>query len=310
MTLIDSTLLPNVFIPGAGKSGTSSLHNYLNMHPDISMSKIKEPHFWTNPNFKNYNNIDFKQYSNLFNADCKYRGESSTGYLFFEDFVENLKSNSIEKPKFIVLLRNPIDRIYSHYWWLKGIGSETSKFRAAVLKDMNIIPNQSLQLAEQHYKNYFQFGLYGKNIDRFYTAFGKENIHIITTENLHKNTLRTINSCFHFLGLRNLEKAPDLNINRTKILRFPWIYKNVKKMVLGKSKFKKIIKPFFPRILRNELNKNLYPLIYKLTSTSKKYPEIETQDREWLQGLYLEDVRHLKQITGLDFNEWRDFNSI
>lgn len=46
---------PNLFIPGAAKSGTSTLHNLLDMHPDICMSKLKEPVYWDSPEFIKYN---------------------------------------------------------------------------------------------------------------------------------------------------------------------------------------------------------------------------------------------------------------
>ena len=73
--------LPNLFIPGAGKSGTSSLHKYLNQHPDIYMSKNKEPHFFCHDDF----NSKWEAYLQFYQEgiDKRYRGESSTGYMVF-----------------------------------------------------------------------------------------------------------------------------------------------------------------------------------------------------------------------------------
>ena len=300
-------LLPNLFIPGAGKSGTSSLHGYLDSHPQISMSTVKEPHFWSDPKFNTLGNNEFEAYQSLFNSDSKIRGESSTGYLFFEDFIVNIKKYYSTSPKFIIVLRNPIDRLYSHYWWLRGIGSETSSFKEAVLKDFDITPHQSLQLPEHHYKNYYQFGLYGKQIQKFYKNFGKDNIHIITSELLSSQTLETINSCFSFLGVESLNNIQVQKSNTTIILRYPWIYKNIKKAALRKSKLKQVLKPVFPKAIRKELNENLYPLVYKLTATKKKYPELSQKDRQWIKELYFNDISLLKTITNMDFQEWEDF---
>lgn len=307
MKIKEHHFLPNIFIPGAGKSGTSSLHDYLNAHPDICMSKVKEPHFWTNPSFNTFTNIELENYLSLFDGKTQYRGESSTGYLFFEDFIFNIRKSYKKYPKFIIVLRNPIDRTYSHYWWLKGIGSEKFSLRNAILKDKDILPNQSLKLPEQHYKNYYQFGLYGKSIDKFYNTFGRDHIHIITTEKLQSNNLDTINSCFSFLGLKTLQTIPNKKINKTKILKFPWLYKNVKKIALSNSPYKRIVKPFFHKSIRKALNENLHPLIYKLTATERKYPSLKKEDRQWIKQLYLDDVKHLKYITGMPFNEWEDF---
>jgi len=310
MTLITEDKLPNLFIPGAGKSGTSSLHQFLNTHPSISMSTIKEPHFWTNPNYDKYKLQDFETYLSLFNPEIIYRGESSTGYLFFENFIENIQKRYSKSPKFIILLRNPIDRIYSHYCWLKGIGSENLELKKAILNNKNIVPDQLQQLPEHHYKNYFQFGLYGNRVDKFYKTFGKENIHIITTEKLLSDKLNTVNSCFIFLGIKPLQTLPENNLNQTTILKFPWLYKNVKKFALGKYKIKKIAKPFFPKSIRKKLNGNIYPTIFKLTATSKKYPKATSAERTWIKQLYCQDIAILKKTTQMSFNEWKDFNDI
>ncbi len=306
MTLNQSKL-PNLFIPGAGKSGTSSLHNFLNEHPEISMSTVKEPHFWTTPNFEITAEESISDYLNLFGKNA-FRGESSTGYLFFKNFIPNIKSVYKETPKFIIVLRNPIDRIYSQYWWLKGLGSEKLPFREAVLQDKDVYPDQSLQLAEQFYKTYFQFGLYAERVQAFYNAFGKENIHIITSENLKNNTLEAVNSCFLFLGLNTLKDITSKNTNTTTQLKFPWIYNNVKKIALNSSAPKRLLKPFFPASVRKKINEGIHPAVYKLTATSKAYPEMTLKDREWLKKSYEKNVSELKEITGFSFEEWTDFN--
>ena len=141
---------PNFFLAGAGKSGTSSLHELLNHHPDISMSTVKEPHYWTNPNFENFTEKDNTAYSSLFNDDYnkKYLGESSTGYMLFPNFIERIKTHYEDAPKLIFILRNPITRCYSHYWWLKGIGSESKDGRRAFWKDCDIEPSHLTRLKE------------------------------------------------------------------------------------------------------------------------------------------------------------------
>ena len=68
---INKYLKPNFFIPGAAKSGTTTLHKLLNLHPDISMSKIKEPVFWNNAKFNDYKEEDWLKYKELFNPNNK-----------------------------------------------------------------------------------------------------------------------------------------------------------------------------------------------------------------------------------------------
>lgn len=309
MPEIEVNILPNLFIPGAGKSGTSTLHNLLNQHQDICMSEMKEPHFWTHPKFDTLNLDEFTQYNNLFEkGEYKYYGESSTGYMCFPNFFKNIHNYYQQQPKFIFILRNPIDRIYSHYWWLKGMGSERNSLKKAVLNDFDVEPNQQLKLPEGGYKMYYQFGLYAKWIGRFYEEFDTSNILIITTEQLKERRLETLNSCFTFLSLTPLGELTPENTNETALLKFPALYKNVKKLAFNDYHIKKIIKPFFPKKVRTAINEKLHPAIYNLTKTKTQYPTISNYDREWLKDLYQEDVAKLRFITNKPFTEWPDFN--
>ena len=74
--------LPNLFIPGAAKSGTTTLHELLNLHPEISMSKVKEPVFWNNKKFEKYIEQDWLNYKKLFVEKSKICGESTTSYMY------------------------------------------------------------------------------------------------------------------------------------------------------------------------------------------------------------------------------------
>tara|TARA_B100000378_G_C18031696_1_gene407719 strand:- start:281 stop:1225 length:945 start_codon:yes stop_codon:yes gene_type:complete len=300
--------LPNLYIPGAGKSGTSSLHEYLGKHPEICMSTIKEPHFWTSPNFKNYTKKDFNNYSKLFEGENNsYRGESSTGYMCFSEFKPRIKKHYKSSPKFIFILRNPIDRAYSQYWWLKGIGSENLSFRKAIQKDFDIEPEEKFRLKEANFKHYYQFGLYGKWIQKFYDDFGKENILIITTENLKNKKLATLNECFKFLKLSTLESLPEIQANNTKILRFPILYKYSKILTWKDFYIKRILKKILPLKLRLAIRNNFYETVYRITKTNKEYPRISNEDREWLKELYKDDVEYLKKISNKNFKSWQDF---
>ena len=113
---------PNLFIPGAAKSGTTSLHNLLDQHPEICMSSVKEPGYWKNEKFKDFKNIEKENYLNLFmKSNHKIFGESTTAYMYYDSFINNINSNYKVSPKFIFILRNPIDRFNSHFWCIKGL---------------------------------------------------------------------------------------------------------------------------------------------------------------------------------------------
>lgn len=300
--------LPNLYIPGAGKSGTSTLHELLNAHPAICMSSVKEPHHWTRSNFDEDKDILLSRYDTLFeDKNCIYFGESSTAYFCFPEFKERMKPYYDKSPKFILLLRNPIDRIYSHYWWLKGMGSEDLNFRDAVMSDFDVAPAEKNRLPEGNFKSYFQNGLYGKWLQLFIEEYGRENIHIITTESLRDLRLETLNSCFRFLKLEELSLLPETNKNKTTILKFPKLYKTIKTLLFGDSFFKRGVKSLIPMRFRSSVKNKIHESVFAITMSEKKYPQMTGEDRLWTKKLYQEDVQLLKNSTGLAFHEWEDF---
>ena len=301
--------LPNLYIPGAGKSGTSTLHELLNEHPKICMSTKKEPHFWTKLNFNYYTNHDFVEYTSLFTKqNCEYLGESSTGYFCFPKFIKRINFYYKESPKFIIILRNTIDRIYSHYWWLRGLGSENKSLKKAILNDFDVEPNMSNKLPEGNFKSYYQFGLYGKWVAKFITEFGRDNLHVITTENLKDDPLKTINSCFSFLNLDLLETISVIKRNQTKIIRFPRIYNYIQNFLNTKNTLNNVIKYFIPSRYRQKTKEKINEAVLCLIRSKNSYPKIKLEERIWLKNIYKADVELLKKITSKSFNEWEDFS--
>ncbi|WP_456440386.1 sulfotransferase family protein [Psychroserpens sp.] len=302
---------PNLFIPGAAKSGTSSLHELLNQHPDICMSSHKEPSFWTSDNFHLINNKRIKKYLNYFNTkpNAIYKGESSTTYMLFPGFKERIKEHYNTKDlRFIFILRNPIDRIYSHYWYVKGVGSENLNLKKAILKDKNLEPNFSHELPEGRFKNYFQYGLYGKWLTSFYESFDESQIKILIFEDFKNNPLKTANECFDFLNLSPINTLQELDTNETAIIKYQKLYKSILKITQGNIKLMKPIYLLIPRFIKTKIKHNISDIIIKYTKTNKKYPKLSPNDRLWIKDMYKDDFELLKKVTGKNFNLWKDFN--
>ena len=122
-------LKPNLFIIGAMKCGTTSLHTYLGDHPDILMCPMKEPsHFvnseelrivWPGPSRPSFGNTE-KDYCDLFRGGegKLVRGESSTAYTKLHKVTGVAKRiyDFNSDAKLIYIMRDPIERTISHYW--------------------------------------------------------------------------------------------------------------------------------------------------------------------------------------------------
>lgn len=300
----------NLFIPGAAKSGTSSLHELLNLHPEINMSKNKEPHFFSLFSGKVLPNQLLKEYLDFFDFknNYRYRGESSTGYFYFKEFKENFHRFGNNNSKFIFILRNPIDRTFSHYNYLKSLGSERDDLKTAILKNHKKDPSVKDLLPELIVKNYYQYSLYGKWLKKIYAHFDKKNIKIILFENLKKEPLETLNDCFQFLNIKQLQELPEITSNKTVKVRFPQFYRKVRIFAFNKSKLRDVVKHFFPVKFRRKYKKKITEILLSILKTNKPLTQITQENRTWLCQLYKEDIKLLKQVTGLKFEEWKDFN--
>ena len=297
--------LPNLFIPGAAKSGTTTLHELLNLHPEISMSKVKEPVFWNNKNFEKYIEEDWLNYKKLFVEKSKICGESTTSYMYYNSFIENINKNYKKSPKFIFILRNPIDRYNSHFWWMKGLGLEKNKIKNV----LNIESGINFEEYDYYPKNYFQFGLYSKWIQRFIDNFGLENIKVITLEKLISNRLDTINSCFDFLGLKKLESIPEKTSNKTTRIKYSFLYHFIRKSSIGKMNYTKIGKIFLSNKSIDRIKNKLKDIITNWKTEEFEYEPLQSEHRNHLKDAgYFSDVKKLKEIFDYSFNEWKDFN--
>ena len=296
---------PNFFIPGAAKSGTTSLHELLDTHPDISMSKEKEPVYWNNKLFNEFENLEISRYSNLFEQDVKIKGESTTSYMYYDSFIKNVKDNFQQSPNFIFILRNPIDRYISHYNWLKGLGQEKRGI------DEIIDGERCLDFEEydDYPKQYYQFGLYNKWISRFIENFGEESIKIVTFEKLVSERLNILNSCYEFLGVSEMQSVKFIRSNKTNKVIFPSLYHFLRKSSIGKIKYTKIGKYFLPKIIRTKI-KSLIKIAIKNWITIKSKKEIVSNKyRKMLRDIYFEDITALKNKLNYDFPEWKDFKN-
>lgn len=299
-----SHYLPNFFIPGAAKSGTTTLHELLNLHPDICMSIVKEPVYWNHSEFSSFNDEKKKWYNDLFqNKDAIIKGESTPSYMLYPNFIENITTYYDFEPKFIFILRNPIDRAYSHYWWMVGLGLEKNSLEDAFNKDFE----KDFKPYDYYPNHYYHFGTYGKWLTPFFNTFKRENIKIITLENLIENQVKTLNECFVFLGLDPLENIPMTVFNKTRKLYFPKLFHLNKKIILGQYRAPKYAKYVITKRGVEFIRKKLKSLTLFEKSKEFNYPKISDIQRNWLKMYYQQDFDMLCKLTGLNLLEWEDF---
>ncbi len=206
--------LPNLIIPGAPKAGTSSLHKYLSLHDAVYMSEPKELHFFSvDEQFEK----GVAQYAVNFEGvrEEKVIGESSTTYFIFPNVVERIAC-TLDSPKLIFILRNPIDRVYSHYRWMQSLGLENRSFIDALLADKDDSPDINTRISGNKTKYYFAESCYGTHVGKFVKQFGMSRVLIQTTEQLGEFPSRVLENCAQFLGIDSFEKIDPVWENATR----------------------------------------------------------------------------------------------
>jgi len=206
--------LPNFLIVGAAKCGTTSLHNYLNQHPDIFMPsynnqgmKVKEPRFLIKDVVQNrlHNGVwNWEEYQSLFHRVKaeKAIGESTVLYLYYyKHAIENIKKYLGEDIKIIIMLRNPIDRAFSAYTHVARSVKENLTFEEALSLESRRLENDLTLTPMVRYKD---MGLYFRMVQAYMQAFSK--VKIIFYDEFKENTADVVNGCFEFLGVSKEEK--------------------------------------------------------------------------------------------------------
>jgi hypothetical protein len=203
MTLTNPKL-PNFFIVGAAKSGTTSLYYYLKQHPQIFMPTLKEPHYFSEINYSKCKGIipfinSWSEYLNIFSnvSTEKAIGEASVSYLCHPGTANRI-NEKIPNAKIIIILRNPIERVFSHFLMdiREGKLSPESNFISTILLDSK---KPSKKWGDSNL--FLECGMYSKQIKEYIEAFGKDSILILTFDDLIKSKECFLKRIYAFLGI-------------------------------------------------------------------------------------------------------------
>ena len=216
-------VLPNFIIIGAMRSGTSSLYNYMIQHPNILPAYKKEIHFfdWNYEKGIEWYKLKFKEKNYLKSFLRKNNhvitGEASPSYLV-HPLVPKRIFKFIPDVKLIVILRNPIDRAYSHYCLDVRNGNETLTFEQAIEQEQertkwNYENLHKIKFDRKIIKRSFKKrGLYYNQLQNWMKVFPKEQMLILKSEDFFKNPNKILNQqVFKFLNL------PKFDIKDRKI---------------------------------------------------------------------------------------------
>jgi hypothetical protein len=296
-------VLPNLIVAGAGKSGTSSLHLYLDQHPDIAMTSAKEPHFFSDPD--RYA-VGASFYDDLFSAPAataRYRGESSTGYQIFPGVPERIHA-SVPDCRLLFVLRNPVDRALSHYRWLVGLGLETRGFRATFESDRDETPDPQNSRAG-NYGYIYQEGCYATNLDRFAAHFPAGQIELLISEQLRGDPLGCLNQCCRFLELEPFSAVTPIEANETAPQRHPRARARIEGRAASRSTAEGRARTVAKRVLGERLALRVRTAAVATLGSQPLDVPVDVE-RSWLAEQYAPEVASLRARDSAFTDVWQD----
>lgn len=299
--------MPNFLVIGSPKSGTTSLYNYLKQHPEIYMSPIKEPHFFAfenqsikfhGPNddqayLSKFSVTSLSEYEKLFDGVTSEKaiGEVSTMYLYLKDSAAKIKYY-LPDVKLIAILRNPVDRAFSHFLHLVRDGREnTMDFDWAISQEeKRIKENWS---PAWHYQ---RVGLYAEQIKQYLDIFDRSQIKVYIYDEWQQDNQVILKDIYNFLGV-------DANYQldcKNKYNEFSYVPKNlILNQFFAQDNFlKSFIKKIIPKNIYKKLGDNFYQ------SNLQNSPKMDNATRQKLNALFKDDILKLQEILNIDITNW------
>lgn len=305
--------MPNFFIIGAQKAGTTSLYHYLAQHPQIYMSPVKEPRFFdheinsdgevvevgrgvsvrhSTPKFSN-----IEEYRTLFRG---VRNETSVGeatplYINTPGTAERIK-RYVPEARVIALLRNPADRAYSSFLHARRYGKEPLTDFAQALREEE-------DRARDNWRNVFLYrsaGLYHAQLQRYFDLFGREKVGVWLYEELQEDPVSLTRGVMRFLGVDD-SFVPNTSSKHNPAAVPNGDFSRAMMRVMDKTATA-FLKVFTP-------GSRVYPLASKARRSIQsrfvvKPPPIDPKVRGELIDGYKEDILKLQNLIGRDLSVW------
>jgi hypothetical protein len=309
--------LPDFMIVGAARSATTTLFYHLDQHPDISMSLVKEPHFFSSysnhPNYTQLNKIEVEpfiydqysyslpHYSSLYKYNNAFQiiGEASTSYLYLYhntiDTICTLYGQLSRQVKIIIILRNPADRAWSHYMFHVRNGREPLAFEDAVSPEG--IKNRMDQGVSYNW-DYLGFGCYYEQVKAYKNAF--DNVLILIMEDFIKDPVGTLTSVMRFIGV-----SPRMPVSMAGIYNVSGKPKNrlsafISQAIYQQSALGMALKRSLPLSLINKLKY----FRYKASDLLIDKEIISDKQRIFLTSYYRTDINNLSRLLNRNLDHW------
>jgi hypothetical protein len=306
ITKSPNSLLPNFLLIGAAKSGTTSLYHQLRQHPDVFMPAVKEPRFFAyvddppamvGPGDRASNEAAgavyaMEDYAALFagTEDAAAVGEASVNYLYSETAPRRIRE-TIPDVQLIAVLRNPVERAYSHYLHLVRSGRETIRdVRQALAAE----PERIRQGWEWSW-HYTRMGLYHEQLSRYLQYFDRDQLSVYLFDDFRADNVAVAQDVYRTLGVDDaFVPATSAQHEKTGVPKLEWFQQfllNPDNPLRRASRY----------LLPEEVREYGLRLLKNLNLTK---PEMPPDVRAELATFFADDVHRLESLIDRDLSHW------
>lgn len=290
-------VVPDFFVIGAYRSGTTFLHRALGQHPQVFMPILKEPNFFAvdgnddaTPELLTRSVADPAEYERLYRdaTSAQRCGDVSPEYLRNPAAPARIRLTHPDAP-LVAILRNPVERAYSDYMQHRARGSEPCETFAEAL-DQQDERRSGLSRSAPHY---LDSGRYGVQLERYMELFAGEQILVLLYEDLQADAIDVARRVFEHIGVESsLEVELESDVNASGLPRNA-VYRALlgARRTVGTRLSPRVIesvRPYWDRVMRRGLVKT----------------QLDAVDRHRLIEVYRDDVRHLEAMLGRDLAHW------
>lgn len=280
--------LPGAVLIGVPRAGTTSFYSYLDQHPAIDVSPLKEINFLAWPghdlaardfSWLSYPVVDFDDYAALWaNSDRELAVDCSISCFRSPTAIERIK-HYLGDPKLMVLLRDPVSRAYSAYLNRVRKGYERRS------------PDVALVPGERTVRN----GLYADRLQAFIDAFGRDNLAVWLNEDLGRRGVETMSEVFAYL-----EVDPTVRVDVERVRNAAAVPRNaVAARLLPSHRLRRRIEKRLPQAITTRLRSAATNVLH----TEPSALPADVADR--LRAYYAPDIERVEQIIDRDLSSWR-----
>jgi hypothetical protein len=274
--------LPNFVIIGAQKSGTTSLAYYLKAHPQVYMAPRKEVRYFD----LNYDKGTQWYMEQFAGSKKKHRavGEATPSYMSFEEVPARM-AQVIPQARLIAILRDPVDRAYSHYWHNRSRGLQPLEFADALAAEPEHIASEDPTDRRYRFHVYEKRGHYLEQLQRVCQYYPRESLHVLLFEDLRDAPLETFQKVCRFLQVDDTVAPPNLGM----------VFNSFTPLKGRARKLRSLVWRVPPTLQRT---------INRVNPETGSYPPMDPSLRAELQRQYAEDNAALAAWLGRDLSCW------